>query len=90
MTKILDPRLAAFLQRCDAFAEEIGVKRSSLSTTLFADGKRLDQIAAGGSDVGIGRLAEAEAALSAMESRLQGAVAAGLPAEKLKLSLLAA
>lgn len=63
----LDPRLAAFISRCDHIGELLGLKRSTLSTKLFTDGKRLDEIASGGSDIGIGRLAKAERALSALE-----------------------
>jgi hypothetical protein len=60
----LDPRLAAFLKRCDAVAGGLGVKRSTLSTKLFKDGKRLRVLASGNSDIGIGRLAKAERELA--------------------------
>lgn len=62
----IDPRLAAFLRRCDDATVRLGVKRSTLSTKLFNDGQRLKQIVAGG-DIGIGRLAAAEARLSELE-----------------------
>lgn len=64
---MLDARLQNFLDRCDAECNRLGVKRSTLSTRLFKDGKRLNQIASGNSDIGIGRLALAEADLAAME-----------------------
>lgn len=63
----LDPRLQAFLSRCDAFAGRRGIQRATLSTKLFDDGKRLREIASGVSDVGIARLARAEAKLSELE-----------------------
>lgn len=62
-----DPRISAFLRRCDALCASATWKRSTLSTKLFNDGKRLDQIADGGSDIGIGRLARAEAELATLE-----------------------
>ena len=63
----LDPRLAAFIERCNAVAAARDITRSTLSTKLFNDGKRLDEIASGASDVGIGRLARAERALATLE-----------------------
>ena len=59
----LDPRIDTFLTRCDLAAAHLGVKRSTLSTKLFNDGKRLAQIATGESDVGVNRLADAEITL---------------------------
>ena len=67
MRVMLDPRLGTFIMRCDSVAAAIGIARSTLSTKLFNDGKRLAQLAAGESDVGIGRLARAERELSALE-----------------------
>lgn len=55
--------ISDFLARCDAVAQRRGIRRSTLSTLLFNDGKRLDQLASGSSDVGVKRLAEAEAEL---------------------------
>jgi hypothetical protein len=63
----IDPRLSAFLARCDQVAARLRLKRSTLSTKLFLDGKRLDALAGGESDVGIGRLAKAEQELAALE-----------------------
>lgn len=63
----LDSRLAAFIIRCDATAKRMKIKRSTLSVKLFMDGKRLDALASGKSDVGIHRLAAAERELSALE-----------------------
>jgi hypothetical protein len=61
-----DPRLSAFLARCDSVAHLLRLKRSTLSTRLFNDGKRLDQIATGG-DIGIRSLAGAEDRLAELE-----------------------
>ncbi|MBD3571680.1 hypothetical protein EJ082_01645 [Brevundimonas diminuta] len=58
-----------FIERCDAFAASRGVKRSTLSVWLFNDGKRLDQIASGTSDVGVQRLHRAAEALCELEVR---------------------
>jgi len=70
--ELLDPRLAAFLGRCDLVAGRLKIKRSTLSTKLFMDGKRLDALARGGSDIGIGRLATAERELAALEGVVVG------------------
>ncbi len=59
--------LKDFIARCDAVAEKRRMKRSTLSTRLFNDGKRLSQIATGESDVGVRRLAVAEKALAALD-----------------------
>jgi hypothetical protein len=63
----IDARLSAFLSRCDALAPRLKLTRSTLSTKLFMDGKRLSALAEGRSDVGIGRLAKAERELAALE-----------------------
>jgi hypothetical protein len=63
----IDPRLAAFVSRFDAVAARLGVKRATLSTRVFNDGKRIEAILSGNSDIGIGRLAKAERELSALE-----------------------
>lgn len=65
----IDPRLTAFLSRCDAVGVRLRIRRSTLSTKLFKDGKRLDALASGESDVGIGRLAQAETDLAALEGQ---------------------
>lgn len=52
--------ISEFLERCDAVAERRGIRRSTLSTLIFKDGKRLDQLAKGNSDVGVLRLEEAK------------------------------
>jgi hypothetical protein len=72
---VIDTRLADFLRRCDDVAALRGFKRSTLSTKIFNDGKRLKEIEAGG-DIGIKRLAVAERALA----KLGGEEAAGDPA----------
>lgn len=64
---MIDPRLADFVSRCDTVAPLLGVKRSTLSAKLFQDGKRIDVLADGKSDIGIGRLARAERELTALE-----------------------
>jgi len=63
----LDPRIAAFISRCDAVAKRLRVSRATMSTRILFDGKRLDSIAAGKSDIGVRRLAKAERDLSAYE-----------------------
>lgn len=63
----IDSRLSAFIHRCDSAGERLNIKRSTLSTKLFMDGKRLDALASGESDIGIGRLAKAERELAALE-----------------------
>lgn len=68
MTEI-DPRLAAFIARCDALAKRLDISRSTLSHRLFKDVKRIDAIAGGGSDIGIGRLSAAERDLSVLEGQ---------------------
>ncbi len=68
----IDPRLQRFLQRCDEIGTELKLRRSSLSTRLFADGKRLEKLSSGESDIGIGRLARAEADLAALATDLSG------------------
>lgn len=65
--------LADFISRCDAYAQRRGIKRSTLSAWLFNDGKRLDQIAGGQSDVGIGRLARAVTQLDGLEAESEAA-----------------
>jgi hypothetical protein len=62
----MDP-VSSFLSRCDAACSILGLKRSTLSTKLFMDGKRLDELASGKSDVGIRRLQRALADLAALE-----------------------
>lgn len=67
--------LQTFLDRCDRFAEERGWRRSTLSTRLFNDGGRLDQLASG-RDIGVRRLDRAKADLSKMEQAFAGERAA--------------
>lgn len=64
-----EPRLTAFLDRCRRAAERLKISQARLSTILFKDGKRLDQLASGESDIGILRLSRAERALSEMEGQ---------------------
>ena len=63
----IDPRLKAFIARCDALGSRLALPRSTLSHRLFKDTKRIDAIAGGGSDIGIGRLAKAERELAQIE-----------------------
>jgi hypothetical protein len=56
-----------FLARCDAVAKRRNIKRSTLSTMLFRDGKRLGQLADGKSDVGVLRLEAAKKALAELD-----------------------
>lgn len=66
------PDLETFLRRCESFAEKRGWRRSTLSTRLFNDGGRLDQLVAGG-DVGVRRLTRAVEDLDALEKALTSA-----------------
>lgn len=65
----IDPRLAAFIARCDALGQRLGISRSTLSHRLFKDVKRIDAIAGGGSDIGLGRLVTAERDLATFEAQ---------------------
>lgn len=67
--RTIEPRLAAFLNRCGCVADRLKISRSRLSTLLLSDGKRLDQLASGESDIGIQRLSRAEALLAEMEGQ---------------------
>lgn len=62
-----DPRLTSFLARCDHVAARLKITRATLSSRLFNDGKRIEAISGGGSDIGLRRLAQAERDLSALE-----------------------
>jgi len=64
-----EPRLSAFLDRCSRAAERMKISRARLSTLLFKDGKRLDQLFSGDSDVGILRLSRAETLLAEIEGQ---------------------
>lgn len=55
-----------FIGRCDAYCEAAGVSRVWLSKRLFNDTFRLEQLAAGTSDVGVMRLERAERDLAAL------------------------
>jgi hypothetical protein len=65
---MLDPRLNAFIAACDSVAAGIGIARATLSTRPFMDGKRIDALASGQSDIGIGRLARAERELDMLRA----------------------
>lgn len=60
--------IADFISRCDRYCADTGRKRSWLSKKLFDDTFRLDQLAGGGSDVGVRRLERALAELAALEA----------------------
>lgn len=64
-----DPRLTAFLARCEQVADRLKISRATLSTRILSDGKRLDQLHAGDSDIGILRLAKAEKTLAVLEGQ---------------------
>lgn len=55
-----------FVARCDRFASERGVSRVWMSKRLFSDTRKLDQLANGEADVGVRRLAKADADLAAL------------------------
>lgn len=63
--------LEEFMTRCTALAEKRGWKRSTLSTRLFNDGSRLDQLA-NGKDIGTRRLERAITDLTTLESERAG------------------
>ena len=66
----MDPVLDFVLQ-CDAAGARMGVKRTTLSSFLFRDGKRLDELASGKSDIGARRVRQAQRDLeSTPECRL--------------------
>lgn len=62
-----------FISRCDVYAKRRGIKRSTLSAWIFNDGKRLDQIAGGQSDIGVARLARAIEQLTVLEAGAEAA-----------------
>ena len=57
-----------FISRCDRYCSDAGVSRVWLSKRLFADTFRIDQLAAGSSDVGVMRLERAAASLAVLEA----------------------
>lgn len=63
----------AFLRDCDAVAQRRCLKRSTVSTAIFRDGKRLDQLARGDSDIGVLRLERAKADLAKFGDDTSGA-----------------
>lgn len=56
-----------FIARCDRYCADADVSRVWLSKRLFSDTDRLNQLATGGSDVGVNRLARAARDLAALE-----------------------
>lgn len=56
-----------FIERCDAYQLRADVSRVWLSKRLFNDTYRLDDLAAGKSDIGVQRLERAEIDLAALE-----------------------
>ncbi|WP_168072839.1 hypothetical protein [Caulobacter sp. SSI4214] len=66
----LDPRLSEFVEGCYRYAQAAGLATSTVSTLLFNDGKRLNALASGESDIGIGRLAQAEAKLTGLAAKI--------------------
>lgn len=61
--------LEEFIADCDLACLALGIQRATLSTKLFNDGKRLDQIAGRKSDIGVGRLFRAVRALEELRAR---------------------
>jgi len=57
-----------FITRCDRYCRAANVSRVWLSKRLFSDTFRLDQLAAGQSDVGVMRLSRAMADLAVLET----------------------
>lgn len=62
-----------FIKRCDALAERRGISRARVSTLVFNDGKKLDHLA-GGRDIGVRTLANAEEKLAKLEKSVPEAV----------------
>lgn len=59
-----------FIARCDRYCAAADRRRVWLSKRLFGDTTRLDDLAGGGSDVGVMRLERAMADLAALEAAL--------------------
>lgn len=64
-----------FIARCDRYCLDAGVSRVWLSKRLFADTTRLEDLAGGGSDVGVKRLSRAANDLGALEDSLHARAA---------------
>jgi hypothetical protein len=62
--------ISEFIARCDQYQEAAGVSRVWLSKRLFQDTYRLDDLARGGTDVGVKRLERAAADLEELERSL--------------------
>lgn len=60
--------ISDFLSLCDDFCRRKGVSRTWLSKRLFSDTYRLQNLAAGESDVGVRRMAQAVADLQSMDA----------------------
>jgi len=60
--------ISEFITRCDAYCEAAKVSRVWLSKRLFNDTYRLDDLAKGGTDVGVKRLERATEDLASLET----------------------
>lgn len=66
--------ISEFIARCDRYCAERDKTRTWLSKRLFKDTYRLDDLAAGDTDVGVRRLERAAADLAELESEAAAAV----------------
>lgn len=69
MAMSLVPTIAAFVERSKTYAERAGLKPSTVSRKIFNDGKYLDRLAGGG-DIGVQTLEQAEERLAELEESL--------------------
>jgi hypothetical protein len=60
--------ISDFIGACDAYCEASGFSRVWLSKRLFADTYRLDDLAAGKTDIGVKRLERASNELAALDA----------------------
>jgi hypothetical protein len=59
--------ISDFIARCDAFCEARGLSRVWLSKRLFNDTFKIENLDVGATDIGVRRLAKADADLTALE-----------------------
>jgi hypothetical protein len=67
--------IPAFIQRCDRYCAMRRIKRATLSTMIFNDGKRLEAVA-NGANVGVLTLERAQLELTRLEQGAQQDAAA--------------
>lgn len=62
--------ISEFIARCDRYCEAVGRTRKALSKQLLLDTSRIDDLEAGGTDIGVNRLERASSDLAALEAEL--------------------